>query len=773
MLVKNLFHCLTVGGLLLTVAEVAQAQSALFVYADSLTNSFEDWSWAGTRNLNNASPVHSGTRSISVSAAAWEAISFHHSEFDSSTYSDFRFWAHGGAAGGQRLRVYGEYGTNTGPHYDIPTALTANTWQQYTIPLSTLGIANKPNFHRITIQLRGDGTTGTFYVDDIQFVPNPIPSVVNLSVNATQTVQTVDARHFGVNLAIWDGFYDPPNHTTTISLLQEMGCTTVRMPGGSLSDEYHFASNTTLSNAWQWQTSFAEFMRVATNVGVQAFVTVNYGSGSPQEAAAWVAYANGNAALYGTTNDLTIGVDAGGFDWRTVGYWARLRSLTAAQNPDNQYDFLAMGRAAPLGIKYWEIGNENYGTWERDTNALPNHAYTYAVRATNYIARMKTIDPTIKIGVVSAPGESSYSNGYTDHPAFNPRTGQTRYGWTPVLLTTLKNLGVTPDFLVHHVYPQWTDPNNVPNSPVNDITLLQSTGNWASDAADLRQQIADYFGPAGTNIELVCTENNSDSGAQGRQSTSLVNGLYYADSLGQLLKTEFKGFVWWDFRNGTDNNGFSSPALYGWRTYGDLGMVNELNTRHPSFYASKLMQWFARPGDKILNTATDYSWLSIHAARRANGSVALYIVNKSLVTNLNAQISVAGFTPTPFAVMRSYGIPNDEAARTNGPAAARDITTNSIANAGTNFSFFAPKMSMSLVTLTPTAPLLSINSSSSSQFVFNLHGQPDVPYVVQSSTNLVNWLNESTNVLSAHSTSITNPVSSDAPQQYWRALWQP
>ena len=29
--------------------------------------------------------------------------------------------------------------------------------------------------------------------------------------------------------------------------------------------------------------------------------------------------------------------------------------------------------------------------------------------------------------------------------------------------------------------------------------------------ADMRQQISDYIGPAGTNIELVCTENNSDS----------------------------------------------------------------------------------------------------------------------------------------------------------------------------------------------------------------------------------------------------------------------
>ena len=50
---------------------------------------------------------------------------------------------------------------------------------------------------------------------------------------------------------------------------------------------------------------------------------------------------------------------------------------------------------------------------------------------------MKAIDPTIKVGVVSIPGESAYHNDYTTHPAWNPRTGQTNYGWTPVLLTSL------------------------------------------------------------------------------------------------------------------------------------------------------------------------------------------------------------------------------------------------------------------------------------------------------------------------------------------------
>lgn len=597
---------------------------------------------------------------------------------------------------------------------------------------------------------------------------------MNVARNANQTVRTVDARHFGVNLAIWDGYYDSPSNITTTALLQEMGNLCVRVPGGSGADEYHWASNTKLFETWQWQAAFAEMMRVATKVNAQVFVTVNYGSGSPEEAAAWVAYANGNAALYGTPNDLTIGVDASGRDWRTGGYWARLRSLTAAANPDNQSDFLAMGRSAPLGIKNWEIGNENYGTWERDTNSLPNHACSYAMRATNYLARMKAVDPTIKVGGVGVPGENTYENGYRDHPAINPRTGQTNHGWTPVLLASLKSLGITPDCLVPDHYPQWTDPNNVAASPDNDAALLPSTGNWAADAATLRQHITDYFGSGGTNIELVVTENNSDAGQQGRQSTSLVNGLYYADSLGQVLKTEFNSYVWWDLRNGTDTAGFFGPNLHGWRTYGDLGMINGLNTRHPSIYAAKLMQWFARPGDKILNATTDYSWLSAYGARRVNGVITLLVLNKFNVTNLTAQFRLNGFTPSAAATIRSFGIPNDEAARTNGPAAAKDISTSSLANAGTNFTHNFPPYSMTLLTLAPAAPrLVVVAPASADQFVFQLQGPPEVPYVLQSSSNPSHWVSVSTNTLSGSTVNVTNALSPATQAKFWRAVWQP
>ena len=702
----------------------ALAQADLPVYTDALVSGFQDWGWAA-HNYANTSPVHSGNNSVSVTiGSAWEGLQIVHSAFASSPYTSVSFWINGGAGGGQRLQVFGlaQVGSTQNvwqTSFSLGT-LQTNTWQQFTIPLSALGIANRTNATGIVFQDRIGAAQPTFYVDDIQFDAEAVPAIVNVSISTTQSLRSVDARWFAVNTAIWDNQFDTAQ---TIAFLKEMGTLALRFPGGSLSDYYHWAS-ARRHDGYQWDpTKFANFIHVATNVGAEAFITVNYGTGTPEEAAAWVRHAN-------VTNH--------------------------------------------LGFKYWEIGNENYGTWEADTNALPNHAYTYAVRASNYIAQMKAADPGIKIGVVAVPGEASYANGYTDHPAFNPRTGQTSFGWTPVLLTTLKNLGVTPDFLVHHHYPQWTDPNNPAQSPDNDATLLQSTGNWAADAADLRQQITDYFGPAGTNIEIVVTENNSDAGAQGKQSTSLVNGLYLADSLARLMKTEFNAFVWWDLRNGTDTGGFFGANLYGWRTYGDLGMINGLNTLHPTFYAAKLMQWFARPGDKILQAASDYEWLTAYASRRANGAVALLVLNKSLGSSLNAQIALDGFAPTTSAMLRSFGIPNDEAARTNGPAVARDIITNSIANAGTNFTYNFPPLSMTLFTLAPSAPrLVSLPSASVGQFVFQLQGQPDVRYVIQSSTNLTAWTPVATNALGGSTLNVTNFVAPDSPRKFWRAVWLP
>jgi hypothetical protein len=612
-----------------------RAQMPLKIYTDKTVNGFHDSGFA-SRNLSNASPVHSGSFSISVTATTNQALSFGQNGIDSSPYGNFIFWANGGSAGGQLLQVYATIGDTDQPPYSALAALSPGKWEQFTVPLSALNAANNRDLSKISVQLRG-GSSGTFYLDDIQLNAKPAPPLVHLHVDANEVIRRADPRWFGINVATWDSGLCV---TSTLPALNEMGITTLRWPGGSTSDEYHWASDP-IHNG--------NFRNIVTNLHANAIITVNYGSGSSTEAAEWVQSAN-------------------------VTY--------------------------RCGFKYWEIGNECYGSWETDKNVPPHDPYTYAIRAAGYLKLMKHVDPGIKIGVVAVPGEDSFAN-YTSHPARNRRTGLVHNGWTPVMLATLKNLGVVPDFLVYHFYPENTPTGSPQPANDSDALLLQAARNWSSDATDLRQQVVDYLGAtASSNIELLCTENNSDSGAQGRQSTSIVNALYLADSISQLMKTEFNSFVWWDLRNGRDASGCFDPSIYGWRTCGDLGLLGR-SSRYPTFYTEKLLHCFITGQSTILNAHSDYLLLSAYAARNPGGSLALLVINKDLATSFSAQISLDDFIPSPTAVVRFYGIAQDEAVRTNNPApGAQDISTNGAA-VGASFTNTFPAGSITLFTFTP------------------------------------------------------------------------
>lgn len=82
-------------------------------------------------------------------------------------------------------------------------------------------------------------------------------------------------------------------------------------------------------------------------------------------------------------------------------------------------------------------------------------------------------------------------------------------------------------------------------------------------------------------------------------------------------------------------------------------------------------------------------------------------------------------------------------------------------------------ISFTITSGTPTVPRLEALAGSASQFVFQLLGDTNVPYVVQASTNLVTWMPVSTNLLPDGALNFTNPIPPGAPWQFWRALWQP
>ncbi|MFI1855123.1 hypothetical protein [Streptomyces sp. NPDC020480] len=137
---------------------------------------------------------------------------------------------------------------------------------------------------------------------------------------------------------------------------------------------------------------------MAQAAGARPVITVNYGSGTAQEAADWVRYAN-----------------------ITKGY----------------------------GITHWEIGNEvfgngHYGTgWEYDTHA-DKSPHAYANAAMEYITAMKAVDPSIKVGVVlTTPGF------WPDGEVGSEDSGD----WNDVVLSTV---GGRADFGIFHWYP-YTD----------------------------------------------------------------------------------------------------------------------------------------------------------------------------------------------------------------------------------------------------------------------------------------------------------------------------
>ncbi|MSU56982.1 MAG: alpha-L-arabinofuranosidase [Pedosphaera sp.] len=691
------------------------AQSDQAIYSDALANAWQDWSggWA-TVNLNNASPAHSGSKSASVAmTGAWQGFYLHHDPQNTATFSNLTFWVNGGTSGGQLVNVQATRDQSPQTVVQL-SALPTNSWRQISLPLAALGVSNVANLDGFWIQDRTGGAQPTFFVDDIKLVAYPPPAVVQVSVNATQTVRTVDARWFAVNAAVWDSQFDTAN---TSAILGEMGCQALRFPGGSLSDEYHWASNKSGTNSWTWWTSFDAFAHIATNLHAQTFITVNYGSGTALEASNWVRYAN-----------ITRG----------------------------------------CGFKYWEIGNENYGDWETDTNTFAHDPFTYATRAKDYLLAMKGADPTIKVGVVAVTGEDSYSNGYTSHPATNPRTSQAHNGWTPVMLATLKNLGVTPDFLIYHRYAQ---------NPLaeNDANLLASSLSWTNDAGDLRQQLTDYLGTNGAAVELICTENNSVSFDPGKQTTSLVNALFLADSLGNLAQTEFNSLVWWDLRNGEITTNNNSAALYGWRPYGNYGLVNDsagaaLTNRYPAWFAFKLLKNFARGGDRVVRAASDYPLVSVFACQRTNGAVTLLAVNKSPSNTFNTTISLNAFAPHTNGTLYTYGPPQDDAARTG--VGSPDITQTNFAVVGTNFTLALQAYSLTVLSLPPAAPRLSA-AVTNGQLRLKVTGQPGGGYAILRSSNFTSWSTLTNVSLSGSFVEWTEASPANAPARFYRAAWLP
>jgi alpha-L-arabinofuranosidase len=143
----------------------------------------------------------------------------------------------------------------------------------------------------------------------------------------------------------------------------------LRWPGGNFVSGYHWQDGIgprekrprRIELAWRGEESNRfgtdEFMAYCHALGTEPYICINLGSGTIDEAQAWVEYCNGT----GNTS------------------WANLRR----QN----------GHPEPYRVKYWALGNEMYGRWQ--IGALT--AEEYVRKAVEAAKVMKLTDPTIQL----------------------------------------------------------------------------------------------------------------------------------------------------------------------------------------------------------------------------------------------------------------------------------------------------------------------------------------------------------------------------------------
>ena len=281
------------------------------------------------------------------------------------------------------------------------------------------------------------------------------PTIV--TIQASQPGATINrdifgqfAEHLGTGIygGIWVGRDSPiPNvrgiRSDVVAALRALKVPNVRWPGGCFADEYHWrkgigpaaARTSTLNASWGGviePNSFGteEYMDFLGQIGSEAFLSVNVGSGSPEEAADWLEY------------------------------------LTADKPTTLAKQRAANGHPAPYKIKYLGLGNENWGCGgAMSTDHYVEEMKSYAHYSRNLDPAQTGPNAMKRIAVGWDSGDSDYTEGvmkawkskvwswdiegvslhsYTTPGGWPPSKPSTGFGEDDYAQTILKTLDMEP-----------------------------------------------------------------------------------------------------------------------------------------------------------------------------------------------------------------------------------------------------------------------------------------------------------------------------------------
>jgi hypothetical protein len=429
-------------------------------------------------------------------------------------------------------------------------------------------------------------------------------AITTLTIDTASPGSPIDERLLGTNLPTWLNPYRFSD-STFLARSIALGTTMVRMPGGSWSNYYDWSSCENWGPCpWTWGVSRpTDFIDYLQATGIEGMWTVNQ-NGTSKEAAALVAFFNAS-----TSDHQVIGVDVQGRDWGKVSDWAQLR--TDHGNPD------------PIGLQYWEIGNEIYGGksgtdctawgWE-DVWTCDGREYVLGIgsggsRKEGYLefqAAMQAVDPSIQVGAVGISIQSDWSNWGNE---------------------VIEEAGEAMDFYVIHEYGFF-------NPPANYSELLsRPQALWGPMMANVQAGFDQYAG--GRRVPVAVTEYNlfSVEGQDtGQWMSRAVNGLFIADSIGQMMQHGFAMAHQWDIAHAEG----STPPGYGL-------MQASTYFRSPQYYALHIWSHFGDEMLPVTNPLPADTQLSVYAGRVDGDTLTLLAINKT-GNPISTQVVLQGVT---------------------------------------------------------------------------------------------------------------------------------
>lgn len=745
-----------------TLQSQAQTNDDLIIYDDMLENGWENWSWADV-NLSNTDPVLSSPYSISVTEGAYTALYLEHSPFPTTSwgYTNLSFWANGGDNGGQvvtlQCTLSGVLQTNF-----FVFALNADLWQQFTIPLSALGIDNQLDFDGFYLWNTAGNDMSTFYIADVALMagPLPAPTLNNLGVDAAAGRHPISSLIYGTAWA-------PSNQLSDLNF-------TLNRIGGNEETTYNWQEGVHGKGGdWYFEaipdvpaTPGSSTDGVIANslaAGAEALVTVPIIGWTPKLGTNRSIIWSYSIAKYGPqTGDDPQYPDAGdgiSVTNSTPITWNDPNDAYTPATTNLQLGYLqhltnTWGVSTNGGVKYYIMDNE-HSIWQSTHQDIqPVGATMQEVRAkiVAYASLVKSVDPSALVLGPEEWGWPGYFYSGFDQQWMGENPGATNFpdqaangGWDymPWLLHQMYQYNTNTgqrllDYFTLHCYPQGgEDSDDV--SVATDLLRNRSTrqlwdtnyvdDSWIDAVISLIPRMSNWVSTNYPGTKIGLTEYNW--GAE----TNINGATAQADVLGIFG------------RQGLDLATRWTVPDTGTPTYEAMKMYRNYDGSNSAFGDTSVLADGPAPDN-----------VAVFAAQRsADEALTIMVVNKYL----------SGATPLVINVTNFLGNGTAQVWQLNASNVIAQLPALTYSKGSLQTT--VPGPSITLLVLPPSSALSFKPGAprADGQFEFWVNGEIGRTFVLQSSTNLARWTPASTNTFAGTNAHFLLPGGARA--QFYRA----